>query len=67
MTFAMEELRDQFHAMETGVQYAFLEFEARLQPSGKFLHIERILPDSEVILRVNQQLKIPVRLSPENP
>lgn len=59
MRFKDENVRHEFHALDTSLQYAFLEFETRLNSLGKFMYVDRILMGSEVIVRIDSQLKLP--------
>ena len=59
MKFKDEEVRHDFHALDTSLQYAFLEFEVRLNSMNKFLCVDRIILGSEVVVRVDSQLKLP--------
>lgn len=59
MRFKNEDVRHEFHALDTSLQYAFLEFEVRLNSMNKFLSVDKIVLGSEVIVRIDTQLKMP--------
>jgi hypothetical protein len=66
MRFKDEDTRHEFHQLDTNLQYAFIEFESRLNSQGKFVNVERVIERSEIIMRVDAQLQIPVS-DPEDP
>ena len=59
MKFKDEEVRHDFHSLDTSLQYAFLELEVRLNSMNKFLCVDKVILGSEVIVRIDSQLKVP--------
>lgn len=55
MTFQDSEVRDRFHKLPTALQHNLVSADERLSKSGQFVHIEDVIGESEVVIRISRK------------